>query len=666
MGEMFGPYDLQRLLGRGGMGEVFEAYDSVQDRQVAVKRLMPHLADDTEFQRRFRRESRLAARLRNAHIIPIHSYGEINDQLFIDMRLVDGCDLERLLAGEGPMSPERAVKVTEQVASALDSAHADGLIHRDIKPSNILVDTDEFVYLADFGITRALGGDSQSLTSSHAVVGSLDYMAPEQFDGQIGPGVDIYSLGCVLFQCLTGTKPFPVEGLPALMRAHMNQEPPLPSERHRAATTRLDSVVQKALAKDTRDRFGSAGELAAAARAALSEQRYVATVAGSTERPGTGTAPTPVASPAGDGGERLPGADRPAVHEIRQSSSPSRGIVWRESPSQTSDRVAVPAGGVAPSGYGRPSEAPPDPPLPPTRPAPSIPPQRPGSDHSSPRNGFDEDGGRDSASAPPTLVGGGPDAAEPPHEPEPRSERRRRLPWLVAAAVAVVLAVVATTLTIGLGGPSQADSGASPAGPSPAAPPSMQSMPGMPGMSGTAGMPGTAGAPNVSTPSGPVEAPPAVQQFLPHIPAGIMCEQMMPMAGGVTHMHCSSGPYTIMYEVFSDGVSANSGLAAQAQSVGAAPGNCATPGTTAIDRFHGTNEQVSVGHMLCYDGPEGTAYAYVLDNFPGVMTTVVLPGPSTGRTQLAEAFEKDSFGPREPAGSGPSAKGVCTPGECGG
>ena len=272
-GEEFGPYRLQRLIGRGGMGEVFQAYDVGQDREVAVKRLLSHMADDADFQKRFRRESRVAARLRNPHVVPIHTYGQIEGRLFLDMRLVDGCDLERLLLDEGRLPASRAVVIIGQVASALDSAHREGLVHRDVKPSNILLDRgsgdEDFVYLADFGITRASSGRSQSLTASHVVVGSLQYMAPEQFDGSAGTAADIYSLGCVLFQCLTGTPPFEVDGLPSLMKAHTDSVPPAPSQRCPDVPAAFDEVIERAMAKDPAERHASAADFAKDARSAL-------------------------------------------------------------------------------------------------------------------------------------------------------------------------------------------------------------------------------------------------------------------------------------------------------------------------------------------------------------------------------------------------------------
>lgn len=271
--ERFGPYELVRLVGRGGMGEVFEAYDTEQDRTVALKRLIPQVVHDQEFQRRFRRESRLAARLRSPHVVPIHRSGEIEGQLFIDMRLVEGCDLAQVLADEIFLAPPRAVRIVEQLAWALDEAHQAGLIHRDIKPSNVLLDhpaeNHEFVYLADFGITRARTSQSVSLTSTHTVLGSLDYMAPEQFDGVVSAEVDIYSLGCLLFQCLTGCKPFPVEGFPAVMHAHLSKPAPLVSRARPELGDRFDEVIARALAKDPAERHPSAGQLAAAAQSAL-------------------------------------------------------------------------------------------------------------------------------------------------------------------------------------------------------------------------------------------------------------------------------------------------------------------------------------------------------------------------------------------------------------
>ena len=161
MTEEFGPYRLEHLLGRGGMGEVHRACDRRAGARSRSKRLPAALAGDPEFQARFRRESALAAQLSEPHIIPIHDFGEINGRLFIDMRLVEGVDLASVVKAEGPMAPRRAVGILAQVAAALDAAHAAGLVHRDVKPSNVLVrghDEDEFAYLIDFGIARATAG----------------------------------------------------------------------------------------------------------------------------------------------------------------------------------------------------------------------------------------------------------------------------------------------------------------------------------------------------------------------------------------------------------------------------------------------------------------------------------------------------------------------------
>ncbi len=180
----FGPYRLDELLGRGGMGEVYRAYDTTKDREVALKLLNPGLADDAVYQQRFRRESHAAARLGEPHVIPIHDWGEIDGVLFIDMRLVAGEDLRALLRREHALAPARAVTIIEQVASALDAAHADGLVHRDIKPENILIAQNDFAYLVDFGIAH--GSDDTHLTQAGTAIGSIAYMAPELFDAVTG------------------------------------------------------------------------------------------------------------------------------------------------------------------------------------------------------------------------------------------------------------------------------------------------------------------------------------------------------------------------------------------------------------------------------------------------------------------------------------------------
>ncbi|WP_176921436.1 protein kinase domain-containing protein [Pseudonocardia oroxyli] len=268
--QQIGHYRLEELLGVGGMGEVYRAFDTRRDRMVALKLLPEGLAKDPEFLRRFRRESHVAARLREPHVIPIHDYGELDGRLFIDMRLVDGENLRTMLERTGPLAPEEAVAVITQVAEALEAAHADGLVHRDIKPSNVLVTPGGFVYVVDFGIARTVGTARTSVTITGVTVGTLDYMAPERFTNQTIDGrTDVYSLACLLYECLTATGPFPGEDLPSLMFNHLYTDPPRPSEAQAGLPAALDDVVTRGMAKSLDGRFPTPTALAAAAKVAL-------------------------------------------------------------------------------------------------------------------------------------------------------------------------------------------------------------------------------------------------------------------------------------------------------------------------------------------------------------------------------------------------------------
>jgi uncharacterized protein DUF6777/protein kinase-like protein len=271
--ERFGPYQIQELIGRGGMGEVHRAFDTVRQRTVALKRLRPEFAADERFRTRFLRECRLAAQLTEAHVIPIHDFGEIDGRLYLDMRLVHGSNLEEVLATGGPLTPDRAVGVVTQVAAALDAAHAAGLVHRDVKPSNVLLSTDGpglHCYLADFGVAAAVGG-SGSLTSTGTTVGTMAYIAPERLRGEPADHrVDVYSLACLLHEALTGQPPFRSDELAAVIRAHLELEPPRASSLVPTVPPALDEVVARGMAKDPALRHQTAGELAAAANAALS------------------------------------------------------------------------------------------------------------------------------------------------------------------------------------------------------------------------------------------------------------------------------------------------------------------------------------------------------------------------------------------------------------
>ncbi|AKU18983.1 hypothetical protein VV02_15765 [Luteipulveratus mongoliensis] len=251
------------------MGEVYAAYDTVKDRTVALKLLPVELASDPDYQERFRREARTAARLQEPHVIPIHDFGEIDGVLYIDMRLVNGRDLRSVLREERVLRPGRAVAIAGQIAAALDAAHADGLVHRDVKPENVLLTESDFAYLADFGI--ASRENDSKLTTHGSAIGSFAYMAPERFDdAPVSGQADVYSLGCLLHECLTGSTPYPSRTVSAQIKAHLYQPPPLVSSVVPQVPPGLDHVLLRALAKNPAERQRTAGELAAAAKAALS------------------------------------------------------------------------------------------------------------------------------------------------------------------------------------------------------------------------------------------------------------------------------------------------------------------------------------------------------------------------------------------------------------
>ena len=264
----FGHYQLQELLGRGGMGEVYRAYDTNTDRIVAIKVLPPQLANDSTFQQRFRRESQAAAGLNEPHVVPIHGFGEIDGRLYLDMRLIEGRDLGTILKdSDKPPGAAFAVNVVEQVAAALDAAHEAGLIHRDVKPSNILITEHDFAYLIDFGLARTAG--EEGVTTAGNTLGTVAYMAPERFEaGYADPRSDVYALTCVLYECLTASRPYPADSLEQQITRHLVSPPPRPSATEEKLAA-FDDVIAKGMAKESDERYQTAGDLAAAARRAL-------------------------------------------------------------------------------------------------------------------------------------------------------------------------------------------------------------------------------------------------------------------------------------------------------------------------------------------------------------------------------------------------------------
>ncbi|MFQ6328812.1 protein kinase domain-containing protein [Nocardia sp. CWNU-33] len=269
--EQFGNYRLDRLLGRGGMGEVWLARDTDGGREVALKVLSANLATDGEYRRRFEREARLGSTLRNPHIVRIHGFGEQGGRLFIAMDYIDGIDLAEMLGRVRTLAPAAAVDFVTQVASGLDAAHRAGLIHRDVKPSNILIDNGGHAYLIDFGIAKGMG--QTAVTATGMAIGSWPYMAPERFNGTVDARSDIYSLACVLYECLTGRRPYGDTDPPRQMHDHLMATPPCAASVNPSVPAALDAVIACGMAKDQARRYSSARDFADAARAAVGSQR---------------------------------------------------------------------------------------------------------------------------------------------------------------------------------------------------------------------------------------------------------------------------------------------------------------------------------------------------------------------------------------------------------
>jgi serine/threonine-protein kinase len=267
---------IDAVAGRGGMGIVYRATQLSLGRPVAVKLIAPDRAGDPGFRERFERESRVAGAIDHPNVIPVYAAGEEAGHLYLVMRYVKGIDLQGLLARDRQLPPERVAAIAMQVGAALDAAHAVGLVHRDVKPANVLL-SGEHAYLADFGLSQVVGTDAR-LTTTGQWIGTVDFMAPEQFaNSEADARADVYALGCVLYNALTGEVPYPRGTVPATMLAHVHDEPPRPTTVTGGIPAGFDRVIARALAKDPEARYPSAGDLGRASLAAA-EGRHVTEV----------------------------------------------------------------------------------------------------------------------------------------------------------------------------------------------------------------------------------------------------------------------------------------------------------------------------------------------------------------------------------------------------
>jgi serine/threonine protein kinase len=289
-GQTVAGYRIEGTLGHGGMGVVYLAEHLRLGRKVALKILAPHLAADEDFRQRFIRESQMAAAIDHPNIVPIYDADETDGMLYIAMRYVEGSDLRALLEAKGRLGTARTIALLEQVAGALDAAHERGLVHRDIKPANILIaEPGDRVFVSDFGAAKETTGPG--LTRTGLFIGTVSYAAPEQIEGRpVGAATDVYALGCVLFQCLSGGPPYEQESEAAVIYAHLRTPPPSLSAVRGDVPVAFDTVIATAMAKDQDARYATATALVAAARAAVADTRPAA---GPTFPPAPATVPTP-------------------------------------------------------------------------------------------------------------------------------------------------------------------------------------------------------------------------------------------------------------------------------------------------------------------------------------------------------------------------------------
>ncbi|MGI8594191.1 MAG: protein kinase domain-containing protein [Solirubrobacteraceae bacterium] len=426
VGSVVGGHRIEAVAGRGGMGVVYRAIHLALNRVVALKLIAPELAEDPEFRERFKRESEVAASLDHPSVVPIYTAGEDGGLLYVTMRFVDGTDLREMIARQGRLEPRVAARIISQVASALDAAHARGLVHRDVKPANVLIGGavgTPHAYLTDFGLTKQASSKS-GLTRTGMIVGTMDYIAPEQLQGgEVDARADVYALGCVLYQALTGQVPFPRDTEPARVWAHMSD--PAPSRRTAAPhfPSQLDAVVARAMAKDPDDRYLSTGDFGRAAVAATEGQalsRAERSVA-------TGEAAPSGASAVAEGAGAVPATVGPTV--LGSAPTPAAGatVMGGLDATAATPPVGPPAGRIAPP-YAAPAA-------------------RPGT---VPAAGY---------GAPPVAVPGAAPApgygAPPAGRPGPARERKSRLPLVLAVAggvLGLILLMAVVALVAGGGG----------------------------------------------------------------------------------------------------------------------------------------------------------------------------------------------------------------------
>jgi hypothetical protein len=436
-GFVIGGYRIDELISRGGMGVVYRATNIALNRIYALKVLAPELAGDPAFRERFRREMRVAASISHRHVVAIHYAGEQEGLVFFVMDYVVGTDLREVIRKTGALEPGRAVDFLRQCAAALDAAHAKGLVHRDVKPANILItveDGAEHAYLTDFGVAKR-SDSAAALTAQGAVVGTVDYMSPEQITGgHADARTDVYALGCVFFQMLTGAVPYERENSIAKLFAHVHEPPPRPAGALAVESPAFGPVLEKAMAKEPADRYLSAGDFARDAAAALQGTRYT----GPATTVGVGDA-KPSDDPSAPGGGPPPLDPRDTELGDTAGQGVAQTTPSARAPEDPPDEAGAASEVIPPRHVRAASEV-----IPPTHASAAVPPAGteppPPADPPPPTE------------APP-MAEGPASGSQPTIAPDPARARtsRRRYGWAALVALALVGGIVAIVIALGGG-----------------------------------------------------------------------------------------------------------------------------------------------------------------------------------------------------------------------